>query len=43
MATKPADFRQGTDGLAGLVRGYLAEEPFSGAVFVFLAKHHRLG
>jgi transposase len=35
LATEPADFRNGIDGLARLCRDELAEEPFSGAVFGF--------
>ena len=38
VATKPVDFRKGHDGLAALVQSALAEDPFSGAVFVFRAK-----
>ena len=38
VATKPVDFRKGMDGLAALVEGYLRDDPFSGAVFVFRAK-----
>ena len=35
VATAPADFRQGIDGLARRVRQVLADEPMSGALFVF--------
>ena len=35
VATKPVDFRKGIDGLAGLCRSVLREDPFSGCVFVF--------
>jgi transposase len=35
LATEPADFRKGIDGLAQLCREVLAEEPFSGVVFGF--------
>lgn len=35
VATEPADFRCGIDGLARRCREVLAEEPFSGTVFVF--------
>jgi transposase len=35
VATEPADFRRGIDGLARLCRERLTEDPFSGAVFVF--------
>jgi len=38
VATKPVDFRKGHDGLAALVQSALAEDPFTGAVFVFRAK-----
>jgi transposase len=35
VATKPADFRKGIDGLAKECRTVLKTDPFSGAVFVF--------
>lgn len=35
VATAPADFRCGIDGLARRVRQVLAEAPMSGALFVF--------
>ena len=35
VAAEPADFRCGIDGLARRVRQRLAEDPFSGALFVF--------
>ena len=35
VATKPVDFRKGHDGLAALVQSTLAEDPFTGTVFVF--------
>ncbi len=35
VATAPADFRCGFDGLARRVRTVLADDPMSGAVFVF--------
>ena len=35
VAVEPADFRKGIDGLAGLCRNVLREDPFSGGVFVF--------
>jgi transposase len=38
VATKPVDFRKGAEGLAALVRETMAEDPFSGAVYVFRAK-----
>jgi len=38
VATKPVGFRKGHDGLAALVQSALAEDPFTGTVFVFRAK-----
>ena len=38
VATKPADFRKGADGLAAIVREAMQENPFSGAVYVFRSK-----
>jgi len=35
VALQPADFRRGIDGLAALCRQWLAQDPFSGAIFVF--------
>lgn len=35
VATEPADFRRGIDGLARVCREALASDPFSGTVFVF--------
>ncbi len=35
VATAPADFRKGIDGLARLCRVELAKDPFSGTLFVF--------
>ena len=35
VALEPADFRRGIDGLAALCRQRLAQDPFSGAIFVF--------
>jgi transposase len=35
VAAAPADFRCGIDGLARRVRTLLAEDPMSGALFVF--------
>ena len=35
VATEPADFRRGIDGLARVCRAALGEDPFTGAVFVF--------
>jgi transposase len=38
VATKPVDFRKGSEGLAALVRDEMKADPFSGAVYVFRAK-----
>ncbi|MBY5974838.1 IS66 family insertion sequence element accessory protein TnpB [Ferrimonas balearica] len=38
MATKPVGFRKGHDGLTALVQSILAEDPFTGTVFVFRSK-----
>ena len=38
VATKPVDFRKSHDGLAALVQSTLAEDPFTGTVFVFRSK-----
>lgn len=38
VATKPADFRKGIDGLAQVCRKQLRSNPFSGTVFVFRNK-----
>lgn len=35
VATQPADFRKGIDGIAQLCRGELGEDPLGGAAFVF--------
>ena len=35
VATEPADFRRGIDGLARLCRQELDSDPFSGCLFVF--------
>jgi len=35
LAINPVDFRNGVDGLAALCQKVLAEDPFSGALFVF--------
>jgi len=35
LAVEPADFRKGIDGLAKICRKELAQEPFSGTLFVF--------
>ena len=36
IATKPADFRQGIDGLAAVCRNRLSSDPRSGTLFVFI-------
>lgn len=38
VATKPADFRKGHDGLAALVKNELHKDPFTGTVFVFRSR-----
>jgi transposase len=38
LAVRPADFRKGIDGLAGVCRNILKQDPFSGYVFVFRNK-----
>ena len=38
VATRPVDFRKGTDGLAALVREVMGADPFDGAIYVFRAK-----
>ncbi len=38
VATRPVDFRKGTDGLAALVRETMRADPFSGTVYVFRAR-----
>ncbi len=35
VATEPADFRKGIDGLAAVCRKHLQQNPMSGALFVF--------
>ena len=35
VATEPADFRKGIDGLAQVCKQTLEQDPFSGSVFVF--------
>jgi len=35
VAIEPIDFRKGIDGIGGVCRRYLDENPLSGAVFVF--------
>ena len=38
VATRPVDFRKGSDGLAALVREIMQADPFNGAIYVFRAK-----
>lgn len=38
VAVEPCDFRKGIDGLGGICRTFLEEDPFSGCVFVFRNK-----
>ena len=38
VAVEPVDFRKGIDGLAALCKARLAEDPFSGSVFVFRSR-----
>ena len=38
VAVEAVDFRKGIDGLAALCRGVLAQDPFSGTVFVFRSR-----
>lgn len=38
VATKPVDFRNGTEGLAALMRETMQSYPFKGAIYVFRAK-----
>jgi transposase len=35
VGVEPVDFRNGIDGLAGVCRKVLADDPFSGTLFVF--------
>ncbi len=39
VCSTPIDIRNGFDGLAGIVRNYLKNDPLSGAVFIFLNKN----
>lgn len=41
VACEPVDFRRGIDGLAGLCREVLRDDPFSGTVFVFRSRGSR--
>ena len=36
LCTKPTDMRKGFDGLQGLVREFLEQDPLSGHLFLFL-------
>jgi transposase len=38
LAVQPVDFRRGIDGLAAVCRANMAQDPFSGNVFVFTNK-----
>jgi hypothetical protein len=38
VAVEPVDFRKGIDGLAAVCRQTLRDDPFSGALFVFINK-----
>jgi hypothetical protein len=38
LASQPTDMRKGFDGLMGIVRKTLREDPFSGHLFVFVSK-----
>ncbi len=38
VAVEPCDFRKGIDGLGGICRNFLEENPLSGCVFVFRNK-----
>ena len=38
LCTEPIDMRNGANGLAGIVRDALTEEPLSGKLFVFQSK-----
>jgi len=38
VAAEPVDFRKGIDGLAGVCRNVIGEDPFSGYLFVFRNK-----
>ena len=39
LATQPADFRAGIDGLAAICRSRLASDPRSGSLFVFINRN----
>ncbi len=38
VAVEPCDFRKGIDGLGGICRNFLEQDPLSGCVFVFRNK-----
>lgn len=38
VAVEPVDFRKGIDGLAGICRTILQEDPFNGCLFVFRSR-----
>jgi transposase len=38
VCTKPADMRKGFDGLSGMVRQFLGQDPLSGHLFLFFNK-----
>jgi transposase len=38
VATRPVDFRKGTDGLCALVQETLHSDPYSGVIYVFRSK-----
>jgi transposase len=40
VCIRPQDFRRGIDGLAAICRSQLNEDPFSGALFVFVNRAH---
>ena len=40
VAAQPADFRCGIDGFVALCKQQLAQEPRTGAVFVFINRRH---
>jgi transposase len=42
LCTSPIDMRKSFNGLIGIVRSELADDPVSGHLFVFLNRHHTL-
>lgn len=42
LATQPADFRRGVDGLAAVCRQELAQDPRDGTLFVFINRSHTM-